>query len=145
MPQLLQNLPVTSYTALLTTLPFRSLSMSRIFGSQYSTTPKPTHGPNAEAFVPPQNSPTQSAFFGFVFNTPQTRRQRMLCRAKMSMARRLSTLSYGAPPPAPSRRVVVTGLGAVTPFGVGVQRSWDALLDSQCAIRVRPSLVGCTY
>ncbi|KAJ8569468.1 hypothetical protein ON010_g5792 [Phytophthora cinnamomi] len=35
---------------------------------------------------------------------------------------------------------VVTGLGAVTPFGVGVQRSWDALLDSQCAIRTVDAL-----
>ncbi|CAI5726622.1 unnamed protein product [Hyaloperonospora brassicae] len=58
------------------------------------------------------------------------------------MARRLSTLSFRAPPPAPNRRVVVTGLGAVTPFGVGVQRSWDALLDSQCAIRTVEHLVG---
>ncbi|POM78343.1 LOW QUALITY PROTEIN: Beta-ketoacyl-acyl-carrier-protein synthase II [Phytophthora palmivora] len=60
----------------------------------------------------------------------------MLRRAtSSSVARGFSTLSFGAPPPAPSRRVVVTGLGAVTPFGVGVSRSWDALLDSQCAIR----------
>ncbi|EEY57732.1 3-oxoacyl-[acyl-carrier-protein] synthase, mitochondrial precursor [Phytophthora infestans T30-4] len=51
-----------------------------------------------------------------------------------SVARGFSTLSFGALPPTPNRRVVVTGLGAVTPFGVGVSRSWDALLDSQCAI-----------
>ncbi|GMF47410.1 unnamed protein product [Phytophthora fragariaefolia] len=65
----------------------------------------------------------------------------MLRRATSSCAARgFSTLSFGAPPPAPSRRVVVTGLGAVTPFGVGVSRSWDALLDSQCAIRTVDAL-----
>jgi 3-oxoacyl-[acyl-carrier-protein] synthase II len=56
--------------------------------------------------------------------------------ARPSIARGLSTLSFGAPPPTPSRRVVVTGLGAVTPFGVGVERSWDALVDAKCAVRV---------
>ncbi|EGZ16002.1 hypothetical protein PHYSODRAFT_351670 [Phytophthora sojae] len=66
---------------------------------------------------------------------------KMLRRAASSSAARgLSTLSFSAPPPTPNRRVVVTGLGAVTPFGVGVSRSWDALLDSQCAIRTVDAL-----
>ncbi|CAH0475743.1 unnamed protein product [Peronospora belbahrii] len=56
-------------------------------------------------------------------------------------ARGFSTLLFKAPPPAPSRRVVVTGLGAITPFGVGVTRSWEALLDSQCAIQTIDALV----
>ncbi|CAH0485547.1 unnamed protein product [Peronospora farinosa] len=56
------------------------------------------------------------------------------------MARSFSTLLFKAPPPAPSRRVVVTGMGAVTPFGVGVKRSWEALLDSQCAIQAVDAL-----
>ncbi|RLN85314.1 hypothetical protein BBJ28_00016454 [Nothophytophthora sp. Chile5] len=63
----------------------------------------------------------------------------MLKRGAAS-ARGFSQLAFPAPPPAPTRRVVVTGMGAVTPFGVGVQRSWEALLDSQCAVQTIDSL-----
>ncbi|RLN88430.1 hypothetical protein BBJ28_00014126 [Nothophytophthora sp. Chile5] len=63
----------------------------------------------------------------------------MLKRGAVS-ARGFSQLAFPAPPPAPTRRVVVTGMGAVTPFGVGVQRSWEALLDSQCAVQTIDSL-----
>ncbi|KAG6610077.1 beta-ketoacyl-acyl-carrier-protein synthase II [Phytophthora cinnamomi] len=56
-------------------------------------------------------------------------------RRESALARSLSTLSFAPPPPVPPRRVVVTGLGAVTPFGVGVARAWEKVLDSQCAIQ----------
>uniref|UniRef100_A0ACD6ASD1 Uncharacterized protein n=1 Tax=Avena sativa TaxID=4498 RepID=A0ACD6ASD1_AVESA len=41
------------------------------------------------------------------------------------------------PPPRPSagRRVVVTGLGAVTPLGRGVGTTWERLVAGDCAVR----------
>ena len=33
------------------------------------------------------------------------------------------------------RRVVVTGLGLVSPFGVGVQKTWPSLLAGKSALR----------
>lgn len=63
-----------------------------------------------------------------------------MLNARGVVARGLSTLSFGPPPPAPTRRVVVTGLGAVTPFGVGVNTAWEALLDSKCAVRTLEEL-----
>lgn len=46
------------------------------------------------------------------------------------------------PPPAliSQRRVVVTGLGAVTPLASGMQASWERLLDGSCGVkRMRPA------
>ncbi|RLN07090.1 hypothetical protein C2845_PM11G01970 [Panicum miliaceum] len=62
----------------------------------------------------------------------------------LRLRRGLSSSSSGAgagaealPPPRPSagRRVVVTGLGAVTPLGRGVGATWDRLVAGRCAVR----------
>ncbi|ETL94536.1 beta-ketoacyl-acyl-carrier-protein synthase II [Phytophthora nicotianae] len=66
----------------------------------------------------------------------------LVARRGSALARSLSTLSFAPPPPVPPRRVVVTGLGTVTPFGVGVERAWERVLDSQCAIQSLDMLVG---
>jgi 3-oxoacyl-[acyl-carrier-protein] synthase II len=33
------------------------------------------------------------------------------------------------------RRVVVTGLGLVTPLDIGVPKAWEKLCQGQCALR----------
>ena len=63
----------------------------------------------------------------------------MLRRALLLGHRLRRGFSSGAdlPPPRPSasRRVVVTGLGAVTPLGRGVGSTWDRLVAGDCAVR----------
>ncbi|MED6139814.1 hypothetical protein PIB30_087537, partial [Stylosanthes scabra] len=39
------------------------------------------------------------------------------------------------PPVVSSRRVVVTGLGMVTPLGCGVDKTWRHLIDGKCGVR----------
>ncbi|CAK0739923.1 hypothetical protein CVIRNUC_001210 [Coccomyxa viridis] len=69
----------------------------------------------------------------------------MLLRSKIARAVSLATRhrskvtliedAFGIPPPLQVRRVVVTGLGLVTPLGVGVERAWQALLQGSCGIK----------
>ena len=35
------------------------------------------------------------------------------------------------------QRVVITGIGAITPFGVGIEHCFSQLVNSCCAIKVR--------
>ncbi|MHC4215285.1 MAG: beta-ketoacyl synthase N-terminal-like domain-containing protein, partial [Planctomycetota bacterium] len=39
-----------------------------------------------------------------------------------------------------NRRVVITGTGAVSPFGVGVECLWENLLAGRSAVKMIPSL-----
>ncbi|KAF7840121.1 3-oxoacyl-[acyl-carrier-protein] synthase, mitochondrial [Senna tora] len=43
--------------------------------------------------------------------------------------------AFAPPPVVSSRRVVVTGLGMVTPLGCGVETTWKHLVDGNCGIR----------
>ncbi|KAH1081722.1 hypothetical protein J1N35_021483 [Gossypium stocksii] len=56
------------------------------------------------------------------------------CRFQLS--RHLSSSTSLPPPPLSSpRRVVVTGLGLVTPLGCGVVTTWKHLIEGKCGIR----------
>ncbi|XP_027167632.1 3-oxoacyl-[acyl-carrier-protein] synthase, mitochondrial [Coffea eugenioides] len=46
-----------------------------------------------------------------------------------------SSAAFGPPTSRPLRRVVVTGLGLVTPLGCGVETTWKRLTAGQCGVR----------
>ncbi|KAH7861425.1 hypothetical protein Vadar_026002 [Vaccinium darrowii] len=46
-----------------------------------------------------------------------------------------TNVSFDPPPSFPPRRVVVTGLGMVTPLGCGVETTWKRLIVGECGVR----------
>ncbi|KAL3512606.1 hypothetical protein ACH5RR_025323 [Cinchona calisaya] len=46
-----------------------------------------------------------------------------------------SSAAFEPPPSRPLRRVVVTGLGMVTPLGCGVETTWARLIAGRCGVR----------
>uniref|UniRef100_A0A5B7BCP4 3-oxoacyl-[acyl-carrier-protein] synthase, mitochondrial n=1 Tax=Davidia involucrata TaxID=16924 RepID=A0A5B7BCP4_DAVIN len=63
-----------------------------------------------------------------------------LLRSRFQLSRFISSSSsgfetFGPPPVVPHRRVVVTGLGMVTPLGYGVETTWKRLIQGECGIR----------
>ncbi|ESW16410.1 hypothetical protein PHAVU_007G154300 [Phaseolus vulgaris] len=53
----------------------------------------------------------------------------------ISFCRTISTSTFPPPPVVSSRRVVVTGLGMVTPLGCGVGTTWKRLIDGECGVK----------
>lgn len=55
-----------------------------------------------------------------------------------ALRKSLTTLiedAFGVPPREQVRRVVVTGLGLVTPLGLGLQNVWKGLLQGECGVK----------
>ncbi|KAK6136221.1 hypothetical protein DH2020_030053 [Rehmannia glutinosa] len=53
----------------------------------------------------------------------------------IQFSRFFSSVPFDPPPPIAPRRVVVTGLGMVTPLGCGVEVTWKRLIEGECGIR----------
>lgn len=67
--------------------------------------------------------------------------RRLFAKSRFRLGRHVSSSSssvteaFDPPPVVHARRVVVTGLGMVTPLGCGVESTWKRLIDGECGIR----------
>lgn len=68
--------------------------------------------------------------------------RKLVVPSRFHFSRRISSSSsspgfgaFDSPPVVHSRRVVVTGLGMVTPLGCGVETTWKSLIEGGCGIR----------
>lgn len=80
--------------------------------------------------------------FGWFYHIRRSRRLVSLASSSSShlkqppLVRQFSTSEPFAPPPSrPLRRVVVTGLGMVTPLGCGVETTWNHLIEGKSGVR----------
>ncbi|KAF5726484.1 3-oxoacyl- acyl-carrier-protein synthase mitochondrial isoform X1 [Tripterygium wilfordii] len=67
-------------------------------------------------------------------------RPKLLAASRSQLRRYISSAAsqfqaLDPPPTVSSRRVVVTGLGMVTPLGCGVETTWKSLIEGECGIR----------
>ncbi|XP_020109636.1 3-oxoacyl-[acyl-carrier-protein] synthase, mitochondrial isoform X2 [Ananas comosus] len=71
------------------------------------------------------------------FKLKKKKNPKKMSATTAKLLRRLFSSAPLPPPPraAPLRRVVVTGLGAVTPLGCGVGPAWRALVEGRCGVR----------
>ncbi|XP_023534234.1 3-oxoacyl-[acyl-carrier-protein] synthase, mitochondrial isoform X1 [Cucurbita pepo subsp. pepo] len=66
--------------------------------------------------------------------------RRLFAKSRFPLSRHVSSSSFSAiqafdpPPVVHTRRVVVTGLGMVTPLGCGVKSTWTRLIEGGCGI-----------
>nr|GMD25686.1 3-oxoacyl-[acyl-carrier-protein] synthase, mitochondrial [Ipomoea batatas] len=58
-----------------------------------------------------------------------------LLLSRRQFLRSCSSDVFDPPPFLPSRRVVVTGVGMVTPLGCGVKTTWKRLIQGECGVR----------